>query len=211
MEIPPDAALLAVDVQNGFISEHSELPVPHGRDVIPAINRLLPRFRVRVASQDWHPADHGSFASNNPGRRPYEVGELGGVPQVFWPDHCVQGSRGAEFHPEFNHRAVQVIFRKGSDPGVDSYSVFNDNAGRNPTGLQGYLSSLGVKDLFLAGLALDYCVKHTAIDARRLMPGLHVTVILDATRPVAPVTGEEALEEMRRAGVLLVRAGDLDI
>jgi nicotinamidase/pyrazinamidase len=210
MKISADAGLLAVDIQNGFICQNDELPVARGREVIPVINRILPRFRVRVASQDWHPGNHGSFASNNPGRRPFDVGDLGGVPQVFWPDHCVQGTRGAEFHPEFNHRAVQAIFRKGTDPGIDSYSVFSDNAGRNPTGLHGYLASLGVKELFLAGLAQDYCVKFTAIDARRLMPGLQVIVILDAVRPVDPRSGELALEEMLGAGVRLIRSGELE-
>jgi nicotinamidase/pyrazinamidase len=201
--------MLAVDVQKGFITESRELPVSRGREVIPIINRLLPRFRVRVASQDWHPRNHGSFAGNNPGRKPFEVGELDGVPQVFWPDHCVQGSRGAEFHPEFDQLAIQAIFRKGSDPRVDSYSVFCDNAGRNPSGLHGYLASLGVRHLYLAGLALDYCVKFTALDALRLMPGLSVTVILDATRPVDPATGDLAVAEMREAGVRLIGSSEL--
>jgi len=204
-----DAALLVVDVQNGFISLAEELPVPGGAEVVPIINRLMPLFRVRVASQDWHPPDHGSFASNNPGARPLDRGELGGVPQIFWPDHCVQMTRGAEFHPDLDLRPVQSIFRKGSDPRVDSYSAFADNAGKNPTGLQGYLEGLRVKELFLAGLALDYCVKFTALDARRLMPRLQVTVVLDATRPVGPRTGREAEEEMRRAGIRLLRSSEL--
>lgn len=209
MKIPDDAALLAVDLQNGFISEKDELPVARGREVVPLINGLLPRFRVRIASQDWHPEGHGSFASSHPGRRPFDVGELGGVPQVFWPDHCVQATRGADLHPEFDHRTVQAIFRKGTDPGVDSYSVFNDNAGRNPTGLAGYLASLEVKELYLAGLALDYCVRFTALDARRLLPDLRVTVILDATRAVDRRTEEEAIAEMRRAGVRLASSAEI--
>lgn len=203
------AALLVVDLQNGFISEPSELPVPGAAEIIPVINRLLPMFDVRVASQDWHPPDHGSFASNHPGRRPFETGELSGVPQVLWPDHCVQGSRGADFHPEFDHRLIQAIFRKGTDPRVDSYSAFADNVGENPTGLQGYLQSLGVEEIFLAGLALDYCVKFTALDARRLMPALGVSVILDACRPVDPRGGDEAKEEMRSRGVRLIVSSDL--
>src|SRR3989442_1440535 len=124
MMIGRDAALLVVDVQNGFISETNELPVPGGWEAIPVINRLMPHFRVRVASQDWHPAGHGSFASAHPGSRPFDLGELGGLPQVFWPDHCVQGTRGAELHSDLDQRPIQAVFRKGTDPGVDSYSVF---------------------------------------------------------------------------------------
>ena len=206
-----DAALLVVDIQNGFISERQELPVEGGPEVIPVINRLLPRFGIRVASQDWHSADHGSFASNNPGRKPFDVGTLGGVEQVFWPDHCVQGTRGAELHPQLDQRWLQVIFRKGSDRTIDSYSVFNDNAGRNPTGLQGFLQGLAVRDLYLAGLALDYCVRFTARDARRLMPDLRVAVILDACRPVDARTGEEAKQEMRSAGVRLATSMEMGL
>jgi nicotinamidase/pyrazinamidase len=203
------AALLVVDLQNGFISEPSELPVSGAVEIIPVINRLLPMFDVRVASQDWHPPDHGSFASNHPGSRPFEMGELSGVPQVLWPDHCVQGSLGADFHPEFDHRLIRAIFRKGTDPRVDSYSAFADNVGENPTGLQGYLQALGVEEIFLAGLALDYCVMFTALDARRLMPKLCVSVILDACRPVDPRGGDAAKAEMRSRGVQLIVSSDL--
>ena len=203
------SALVAVDIQNGFISNTDELPVPGGNEVIPITNRLLERFAVRVASQDWHPPDHGSFASNNPGHKPFETGELGGVPQIFWPDHCVQNSHGAEFHPDFNQRLIQAIFRKGIDPLVDSYSAFADNTGKNPTGLQGYLENLGVRELYLAGLALDYCVKFSALDARLLLPELSVSVILDATRAVDAATGEEARRELQAAGVRLVSSDEL--
>ena len=205
------AALLVVDLQKGFISLQDELPVPGGRDIIRPINRLVPRFPIRIASQDWHPADHGSFAGNNPGRKPFDVGELGGVEQVFWPDHCVQGTAGAEFHDEFDARPIQTVFRKGADPGVDSYSVFTDNAGRNPSGLEGYLRAREAAELFLAGLALDYCVAFTALDARRLMPELPVTVVVDACRPVAPATGDEAVLRLRRAGVRLITAAEFEL
>ena len=203
------SALIVVDIQNGFISNVDELPVPGGHEVIPITNRLLERFAVRVASQDWHPPDHGSFASNNPGRKPFETGELGGVPQIFWPDHCVQNTHGAEFHPDFNQRLIQAIFRKGIDPLVDSYSAFADNTGKNPTGLKGYLEDLGVQELYLAGLALDYCVKFSALDARLLLPELSVSVILDATRPVSAATGEVAKRELQAAGVRLVSSDEL--
>ena len=203
------SAFVAVDIQNGFISNADELPVPGGHEIIPIINRLLERFAVRVASQDWHPPDHGSFASNNPGCKPFEMGMLGGVPQIFWPDHCVQNTHGAELHPDFHQQLIQAIIRKGMDPRVDSYSVFTDNAGKNPTGLKGYLENLGVNELYLAGLALDYCVKFSALDARRLLPELSVNVILDATRPVDAATGEGAIEKLQAEGVQLISSEEL--
>jgi nicotinamidase/pyrazinamidase len=128
---------------------------------------------------------------------------------LFWPDHCVQGTHGAAFHPAFDHRLVQAIFRKGSDPLVDSYSVFQDNAGRNPTGLDGWLRARGAGAIYLAGLALDYCVRYTARDARLLMPDLPVLVVEDACRPVDPSTGREAVDELRRLGVGFVPSGEI--
>jgi nicotinamidase/pyrazinamidase len=202
-------ALLVIDVQNGFISEARELPVPGGADVIPVINALLPHFPVRVATQDWHPPDHGSFASRHPGAKPFDQGTLGGQPQTFWPDHCVQGTRGAELHPGLDQARVQAVIRKGMDPRADSYSGFSDNSGRNPTGLDGYLRSRGVSSIYLAGLALDYCVRWSALDARRLLPGVAVSVVVDATRPVEAKTGAEALAELAKAGVGLVRSDEV--
>ncbi len=202
-------ALLVVDIQHGFIDALDELPVPGASEVIPIINRLLPLFGVRAASQDWHPPGHGSFASRHPGAKPFELGELGGVQQIYWPDHCVAGTRGAAFHPELETRLIQAIFRKGMDPLVDSYSVFNDNARRNPTGLQGYLANLRVRRLAIAGLALDYCVRWSGLDAIRLLPGVEVIVVVDACRPVSAATGEEALREMERAGVRLVTSTEI--
>jgi nicotinamidase/pyrazinamidase len=200
------AALLVIDVQNGFISERNELPVPGGAEVVPRINALLPHFPVRVATQDWHPPDHGSFASRHPGIKPFGRGKLGGLDQTFWPDHCVQGTRGAELHPGLDQARIQAVIRKGMDPDTDSYSGFNDNAGRNTTGLDGYLRARGVSRVYLAGLALDYCVRWSALDARRLLPEAEVSVVVDATRPVDPATGAEALEELEKAGVRLVRS-----
>ncbi|MBI4364358.1 MAG: bifunctional nicotinamidase/pyrazinamidase [Candidatus Latescibacteria bacterium] len=204
-----DAALLVVDVQNGFISEERELPVPGGADVLPVINALLKRFPVRIATQDWHPRNHGSFASRHPGKKPFDLGTLGGLPQTLWPDHCVQGTRGAELHPGLDQTLLQAVFRKGYDPEVDSYSGFSDNAGRNPTGLDGALRSRGVKRLYVAGLALDYCVRWSALDARRLLPDVEVFVVLDATRPVDPRTGAEAKRELERAHVRLIQSRDV--
>ncbi len=205
----PESALLVVDVQNGFISEKSELPVPGGAEVVPIINSLLRRFPIRVATQDWHPKNHGSFASRHPGKKPFDAGTLGGLPQTLWPDHCVQGTPGAEFHPALDQALFQAVFRKGSDPAVDSYSGFSDNAGRNPTGLDGYMRARGVKRLYIAGLALDYCVRWSALDARRLLPEVEVLVIVDATRPVDPKTGATALRELERAHVRLIQARDV--
>ncbi|MGH9870753.1 MAG: bifunctional nicotinamidase/pyrazinamidase [Candidatus Polarisedimenticolia bacterium] len=207
--IPDRAALLAVDIQNGFISEMNELPVPDAQAVIPVINRIMPLFPIRLGSQDWHPPGHGSFASVHPGRRPFEMGTLAGIPQMLWPDHCVQATRGAQLHPDFDQKPLQAILRKGSDPLVDSYSVFNDNVGKNPTGLEGYLRGRSAGALVLAGLALDYCVLYTARDARRLMPELPVIVVIDGCRAVGPRTGAQALEELKTLGALLVRSTDL--
>lgn len=204
-----DSALLVVDVQNGFISEMGELPVTGGAEVVPIINALLPRFQVRVATQDWHPRNHGSFASQHPGKRPFDLGTLGGLPQTFWPDHCVQGTRGAELHPALDQALIQAVFRKGYDPEVDSYSGFSDNAGRNPTGLDGALRARGVKRLWIAGLALDYCVRWSALDARRLLPEIEVLVVVDATRPVDSKTGATALRELEQAQVRLIEARDV--
>ena len=203
------AALLVIDVQNGFISEARELPVPGGQDVIPVINALLPRVPVRVATQDWHPPDHGSFASRHPGTKPFERGMLGDLEQTFWPDHCVQGTRGAELHPGLDQVGLQAIIRKGMDPMTDSYSGFSDNAGRNPTGLDGYLRARGVTRIYVAGLALDYCVRWSALDARRLLPEVEVLVVVDATRPVAPESGKAALRDLAQAGVRLVRSDEV--
>ncbi len=203
------AALLVVDLQNGFITERDELPVAGGAEVVPIINAILPLFPVCVATQDWHPPAHGSFASAHPGAAPFSQGTLGGLPQTYWPDHCVQGTRGAEIHAGLRQDLIQAIVRKGTDPGIDSYSVFADNAGRNPTGLDGYLRARGVTRIYIAGLTLDYCVRTSALDARRLLPGMEVAVVLDATRPVDPATGLKAVEDLARAGVKFVQSREL--
>jgi len=204
-----NSALAVVDVQNGFISEARELPVSGGAEVVPVINALMPLFPIRVATQDWHPKDHRSFASQHPGKRPFDQGILGGLPQTFWPDHCVQGTRGAELHPDLDQTRIQAVIRKGYDPTVDSYSGFSDNAGRNPTGLDGYLRARGVTRVYVAGLTLDYCVRWSSLDARRLLPEAQVFVIVDATRPVDSKTGEEALRELARAGVHLIQSSEV--
>ena len=200
-----NAALIVVDVQNGFIER--ELPVAGGAEVIPVINRLMPLFPVVVASQDWHPAHHGSFASRHPGRQPFELGELSGLPQVLWPDHCVQGTPGADFHPELLTGYFQAIIRKGMDPKVDSYSTFYDNHRHNPSGLTGLLKARGVTQVYLCGLALDYCVRYSAIDA--LEVSAQVFVIEDACRSVAPSSDAEARAELQARGIRLITSAEV--
>jgi len=193
------AALVAVDVQNDFCPGGA-LPVPDGDAVAPAINRLSARFPICVATQDWHPAGHSSFASTHPGRQPYEAASSGGRDMTLWPDHCVQGTPGAAFHPRFDERPYRLIVRKGFRRNLDSYSAFFENDGSTPTGLDGYLKGIGVDQVVLAGLALDYCVYYSALDALAL--GYHVVVVRDATRAVdAPAgSGERALAGMMAKG-----------
>lgn len=198
-------ALILVDLQNDFCAGGA-LAVPDGDAVIAIANRLLSRFPVVVATRDLHPPEHLSFARNHPGKQPYEVIELDGLPQVLWPAHCVQGTRGAEFHPELNSTAITRVFPKGTDVRVDSYSAFFDNGKRHATGLGAYLKELAVHDVAVLGLATDYCVKWTTLDALSL--GLGVELIEDGCRGVglAPDDVAKAIAEMRAAGARVVRA-----
>jgi nicotinamidase/pyrazinamidase len=195
-------ALLLIDLQYDFCPGGA-LAVAHGDETIPVANRLIPKFTTIVATQDWHPPDHGSFAKNH-GRQPYEVGELAGLPQVLWPAHCVQGTRGAELHRKLDRNLITEIFRKGTDPQIDSYSGFFDNGHRKSTGLGDWLKIRGVTDLVILGLATDYCVKFTALDARQL--GFNVSVVTDGCRGVNidPGDSDKAFAEMRAAGATLV-------
>lgn len=199
-------ALILVDIQNDFIPGGS-LAVADGDATVPVANRVQPHFELVVATQDWHPADHGSFASNHEGRRPGELSELGGLPQVLWPDHCVQGSRGAEFHRDLDMSRVARVFRKGTDPEIDSYSGFFDNGHRKATGLGDYLREQQVTDVYVMGLATDYCVKWTALDALQL--GFRTHLIEDGSRGVELKPGDvaAAVEEMRQAGVDITSSG----
>jgi nicotinamidase/pyrazinamidase len=202
-------ALILVDLQNDFLPGGA-LAVPRGELVIPPANRLQPCFELCCATQDWHPEGHGSFASSHPGKQPGDRVELAGLEQILWPDHCVQGSRGAAFASRLDTRRVEAIFRKGTDPGIDSYSGFFDNAERKATGLGAYLKGRGVDELFVLGLATDYCVKATALDARRLgFPS--VSVIEDACAAVelGPGDAAAALAELRAAGVRVVSSSEL--
>jgi len=199
-------ALLVVDVQNGFCA-NGNLPVPGGEAVVPVINRLMAEggYDLIVASQDWHPPDHKSFASQHPGKKPFEMGSLRGRPQVMWPDHCVQGSRDAELHPELDRNRIHLVQRKGEDRETDSYSAFRDNHAERTTGLDAELKRHGIEQLDVCGLATDYCVKFSALDAVAMLPGVKVRVIENASRGITPEGVKSAFEELRLAGVAVVR------
>ena len=207
VEIGPRDVLLVIDVQNDFC-EGGALAVPGGDAVVPVVNRLMPRFPLVVLTQDWHPPGHGSFASSHPGRRPYDTIELEYGEQVLWPDHCVQGTRGAGFHPDLELDRAALFLRKGSDPAVDSYSALYENDKRTPTGLAGWLRERGAGRLFLVGLATDFSVRYSALDARRA--GFEVSVIEEAVRGI-DVDGSVATawKELAAAGVSRVGEADL--
>ncbi|OCJ05164.1 nicotinamidase [Rhizobium sp. AC44/96] len=198
-------ALLLVDIQNGFCPG-GNLAVPGGDEVVPVANRLIDSgtYDLIVASQDWHPADHGSFASSHPGKTHFEIGTLSGKPQMMWPDHCVQGTPDAEFHPHLRTADIHFIQQKGQDSAVDSYSAFRDNDQDATTGLADYLAQQGVTDLDVCGLATDYCVKFSALDAVEMLPGVTVRFIEDASRGITPEGITAAIEEMRSRGIAIV-------
>ncbi len=181
LHIGPGDVLLAVDVQNDFCPGGA-LAVPHGDEVAPVVNRLARCFEHVVLTQDWHPRGHLSFASAHPGSKPFDTIQAPYGPQTLWPDHCVQESRGAGFHPDLEVPRAELILRKGFHPHIDSYSAFFENDRTTPTGLGGYLIERGLRRLFLAGLAFDFCVLWTARDARRL--GLEPVVLEDACRGI---------------------------
>jgi len=201
-------ALILVDIQNDFLPGGA-LAVPEGDRVIAVANALMPRFSLVVATQDWHPPDHGSFAGNHPGRAPGEVITLAGLQQVLWPTHCVQGTRGAEFAGTLAREPVAQIFVKGVDPEVDSYSGFFDNGRRRSTGLGEFLRAHEVREAVVLGLATDYCVKFTALDALSL--GMHATLVEDGCRGVELQAGDvaRALAEVQAAGGVVRRSADL--
>jgi nicotinamidase/pyrazinamidase len=201
-------ALLVVDIQNDFLPGGA-LAVPDGDKVIPIANRLVERFDLVLATQDWHPANHGSFAANHPNRSPGEIVDLNGTIQVLWPVHCVQGSPGASFSPQLRMDRFAKVFRKGIDPGIDSYSSFFDNARKRATGLSDYLQERNVNELFICGLATDYCVKYSVLDSTSL--GIRTSVILDACRGVnlKPDDSASAIAEMRKAGAFILNSAEL--
>lgn len=201
-------ALLVVDVQNDFCPGGA-LAVPEGDAVVPVINRIARVFPVVVATQDWHPEGHISFASRHEGRKPFEVVEIQGRELVLWPDHCVQGTPGADLHPELDGRAVRFVLRKGANREVDSYSAFVENDRRKTTGLGGLLRELGVERVFVSGLATDVCVRATALDGRAA--GFQVAVLEDACRAVDVPAGnlKKALEEMKGRAVRILSTSGL--
>jgi nicotinamidase/pyrazinamidase len=174
-------ALLLIDIQNDFLPGGS-LAVPDGDAVIPVVNKLQEQFDLVVATQDWHPENHKSFASNHENKKPFEVTQLQGLEQVLWPDHCMQGSKGAAFSANLDIKRVEAIFRKGMDPHIDSYSGFYDNGYLKSTGLTDYLRGKQVREVYVAGLAADYCVYYSAKDA--LKEGFTTYIIEDATRAI---------------------------
>ena len=201
-------ALIVVDVQNDFLPGGA-LPVPNGDEVIAVINKLQPRFELIVATQDWHPADHGSFAANHPGKQPGDRIMLDGIEQILWPVHCVQKTRGAEFAPSLEISRLARVFQKGTDPRIDSYSALFDNAHRRATGLGDYLKQREVTDVYLCGLALDYCVKYSALDAVQL--GFNAHVIADACRGIDLTPGDVdlAIKEMTASGAVVLESRQL--
>ena len=199
--------LLVIDVQNDFCPGGA-LGVPDGDQVIPVIHAIAPRFEHIVLTQDWHPPDHQSFASTHAGMRPYEQIELSCGAQTLWPDHCMQGTAGAEFHPALNLTKTELILRKGFRPEIDSYSAFFENDRTTPTGLAGYLRERGFTRIFLCGLAYDFCVGYSALDARRL--GFEAIVVRDACRAIDLNSSVVRMEaEFARTGVQVVESATL--
>ncbi|HXV25878.1 MAG TPA: bifunctional nicotinamidase/pyrazinamidase [Alphaproteobacteria bacterium] len=200
-------ALIIVDVQNDFCPGGA-LAVPKGDEIVPLVNRLIAAFEHVVLTQDWHPKDHSSFASNHQGKAPFSTTVMPYGEQTLWPDHCVQGTRGAEFHGDLLWTKAELIIRKGFRPAIDSYSAIYENDHKTPTGLAGYLRERGLTRLVLAGLATDFCVAYSALDAVRV--GFEVTVALDACRGI-DLNGSlaSAQEKMRTAGVTLTESARL--
>ncbi len=202
-----DAALLIIDVQNDFCPG-GKLAVPEGDQIIKPINALLSLFEYVVQTQDWHPSDHLSFASNHVGKQAYETIDMNYGEQVLWPDHCVQNSKGAEFHPDLDTTKSTLIVRKGFRRNIDSYSAFTENDRKTSTGLHGFLRSVGISRLFLTGLATDFCVKWSALDA--INHEFETYLITDAVRGINLNNSVEfAMQEMKNAGVKFITSAEL--
>jgi nicotinamidase/pyrazinamidase len=203
----PDACLVVVDVQNDFIPGGA-LAVPRGDEVVPIINRLALHFENMVLTQDWHPRDHVSFASSHPGRKPFETIRLGYGEQVLWPDHCVQGTSGAALHPDLDATKAQLVIRKGHHRAIDSYSALLEADRKTTTGLAGYLRERNLRTLYFCGLATDFCVAWSALDARAA--GFDATVIEDACRAI-DLEGScaRAWADMSAAGVKRISSAHL--
>jgi len=199
-------ALLLIDIQNDFLPGGA-LAVPEGDQVIPIANQLQEHFDLVVATQDWHPESHKSFASSHEGKNTFEQIELLGLPQVLWPDHCLQGTTGADLSSELQAHRIEAIFRKGTNPEIDSYSGFYDNGRLKATGLADYLRGKGVQQVYLAGLAGDYCVYYSAKDA--LHEGFEAFLIEDACRPISPEGFEAAKADILEKGGAVIQSTDV--
>ncbi len=193
----PTKALIIVDMQNDFLPGGS-LAVSGSDQIIPLINSLQKRFNLVVATQDWHPSHHKSFASSHPGKKEYEIIDLDGLPQVLWPNHCVQGTKGAAFSNELNDLKIEAIFRKGMDPDIDSYSGFFDNGRKKNTGMAGYLKDRGIETIYICGIAADFCVNYTAIDGIEL--GFDVYIIEDAVKAIDLKGYQTTVEDFEKKG-----------
>lgn len=201
-------ALIIIDMQNDFLSGGS-LAVPDGEEIVAIVNSMQQYFDLVVATQDWHPSTHKSFASNNPGKKTYDEIELNGLPQILWPDHCVQGTNGAMFTPLVNMNRVEAIFRKGTDIDIDSYSCFYDNGHRKSTGLGDYLRGKLITRVYFAGLAGDFCVYFSALDA--LIEGFDTYLMEDAVRSIDPEKFKQAKAEIASRGGRIINSNDVKI
>lgn len=198
--------LIILDVQNDFMPGGA-LAVPEGDTIVTVINDVLHHFDLIVAAQDWHPPNHISFASNHPGKKPFEKIGLGSFEQTLWPDHCVQGSVGAEFHSQLNTNPIEAIFRKGTDPNIDSYSGFYDNLHQKTTGLAGYLREKGAKELYFCGLCADICVYFTIMDA--FNEGFTCCLLEDATRALVQNDFIKIKKDFIRQGIGIIESHNL--
>lgn len=199
-------ALLLIDVQNDFLSGGS-LAVEGGDEVIPVINKLQEHFQLVIATQDWHPISHKSFASNHPGKEVYDVIEVRGQSQILWPDHCVQASEGALLSEKLSQHRIEAVFRKGTNPEIDSYSAFYDNGHLKSTGVADFLRGKGVKRLYIAGLAGDFCVYYSAKDA--IKEGFVTYIIEDAVRSVYPEKFPAVVADVLKEGGFVITSADL--
>jgi len=200
--------LVIIDVQNDFMPGGS-LEVPFGDMIVPLINRLQKYFDLIVATQDWHPQNHKSFASSHSNKKPFDKIVLHGTEQILWPDHCIQGSGGAEFHPDLETNKIAAIFRKGTEPEIDSYSGFFDNEHQINTGLSGYLKEKGATELHFCGLAADICVYFTIKDS--LEEGFSAVLIEDASRPLSNDTYAGIKTELTKAGVKIIMSNEIPL
>ncbi len=199
-------ALIITDVQNDFLPGGA-LAVEGGDRIIPVINKIQDKFDLLVATQDWHPKNHGSFASNHEGKNVFDKTELGGLEQILWPDHCVQNTKGAEFHPDLKTNKVEAIIRKAMEPEIDTYSVFYDNGHKKDTGLAGYLRRREADELYFCGLTSDFCVNYSVRDA--IKEGFSATLVEDATLPIDADEYKKIRKELKDMGCKFVKSDEI--